>query len=90
MCIRDSFGGTRQLPIAGSSFATAFMSAYVVRFLTNNPRATRAEILASLKTNGRLKEHVQEGRYLELDTVTGRSIDDNFESVLRAILSNIS
>ena len=84
------FGGTRQLPIAGSSFATAFMSAYVVGFLTDNPRATRAEILASLKTNDRLKDHVQEGRYLELDTVTGRSIDDNFESVLRAILSNIS
>jgi hypothetical protein len=84
------FGGTHQLPIAGSSFATAFMSAYVVRFLQANPSASRAEILNSLPTHASLRDHVQQGRYLELDTVTGRSIEDNFDSVLRAILSSPS
>lgn len=82
------FGGERQLPIAGSSFATAFMSAYVVRFLTTSFGATRADILDSLKTHRSLTAHVQQGRYLELDTVTGRSIEENFDSVLHAVCTS--
>lgn len=84
------FAGALQLPIAGSSFATAFMSAYVVRFLRDNPEATRAQILASLPTHSSLNSHVEQGRYLELSTVTGATIEANFATVLRAILSAIS
>ena len=81
------FGGEGQPPLAGSSFATAYMSAYVASYLKENPDATRADILASLSTHASLNGHVQQGRYLELDTVTGKSIEDNFKSVLRAIVS---
>ncbi len=74
-------------PLAGSSFATPFMSAYVVRCLKENPNASRAQILNSLPKNNSLNGHVQQGRYLELDKVTEKSIQENFESVLHAILS---
>lgn len=82
--------GTYQPPIAGSSFATAFMSAYVVSFLKTHPGATRAEILASLPTHPSLEGEVDQGTYLELSTVTGSSIEANFEPVLHAILSTIT
>ncbi|MPR33691.1 S8 family serine peptidase [Salmonirosea aquatica] len=84
------FGSPAPPPLAGSSFATAYMSAYVVRYLKNNPNATRAEILASLSTHASLEAQVQQGRYLELDTVTRKSIEANFKSVLHAILSTFT
>ncbi len=84
------FGGGRERPIAGSSFATAFMSAYVVRFLKDNPGANRAQILAPLPTHSSLDAQVDRGRYLDLYTVNGKSIEANFESVLHEILSTIT
>ena len=83
------FDGLEPPPLTGSSFATAYMSAYVASYLKDNPDATRAEILASLSTHSSLATQVKQGRYLELDDVTGKSIEDNFKSVLRAILSTL-
>ena len=82
--------GIRQPSIAGSSFATAFMSAYVVSLLRDNPGATRTQILASLSTHSSLESHVQQGRYLALSTVTGATVEANFESVLHEILSKLT
>lgn len=83
------FGGERKLPIIGSSFATAFMSAYVVNFL----RATsvtdvitlRNLILDSLHNDSSLMNYIEKGRYLELSSINGLSIADNFKSVLNFI-----
>lgn len=82
------FGGKRQLPIMGSSFAAAFMSAYVVNFLKSqsNPQTvTRQDILASLPIHSSLKPYIHGQHYLELSAINHRTTQNNFESVLRTI-----
>jgi hypothetical protein len=81
------FGGGEKLPIVGSSFAAAYMSAYVVQRLNEDSETTRAQILSSLKAHHSLYPYIRQGRYLELDTVTGKSLEENFEPIARALLS---